>query len=109
MPDQPVTKFRATRQWAQQRIRTLAANTGNVRWGQHAREQMDKRGITDMDVLKVLRAGHIETDPIRSNQSDGWRVKVTKPHAGGREIGVVTVILDRGFLRLVTVEWEDCR
>lgn len=109
MPDQPLTQFRATRAWAKQRIRELAADTANVRWGQHARERMVERGITDTDVLKVLRAGYVETDPVRSDIGDGWKVKVVKPHAAGREIGVVTLILDRGFLRLVTIEWEDCQ
>ncbi|MGB7603211.1 MAG: DUF4258 domain-containing protein [Candidatus Sulfotelmatobacter sp.] len=109
MPNQPLTEFRATRAWARERIRELAADTANVRWGQHARERMVERSITDMDVLKVLRNGHIETDPVRSDKGDGWKVKVVKTHSAGREIGVVTVILDRGFLRLVTIEWEDCQ
>lgn len=109
MPDQPLTPFRATRAWAKERIRELAADTGKIRWGEHARQRMIERSITDMDVLKVLRGGYVETDPVRSNNGDGWTVKVVKTHAAGREIGVVTVILDRGFLRLVTIEWEDCQ
>ena len=109
VPDQPLTSFRATQAWARERIRELAADTGKIRWSVHARERMVERGITDVDVLKVLRSGHIESDPVRSDQGDGWKVKVVRAHASGREIVVVTLILDRGFLRLVTIEWEDCQ
>ena len=93
----------------QKRIRELAADTGKIRWTKHITEQMEARGITDGDVLRVLRRGDVETDPAPDNSVSGWKVKVVDKHPRGRAIGVVTIAMDRGFLRLVTAEWEDHR
>lgn len=107
--DQQPASFRPTRTWAQKRIRELAADTSKLRWTEHIMEQMEARDITDEDVLRVLRRGDVETDPVADKTSSGWKVKVVDKHPRGRAIGVVTIIMDRGFLRLVTTEWEDHR
>ena len=109
MTDPQPTSFRPTRARLQQRIRELALDTGRLRWTKHIMEQMEARGITDEDVLRVLRRGDVETDPVPSDSSNDWKVKVVDKHPKGRAIGVVTVVMNRGFLRLVTAEWEDHR
>jgi hypothetical protein len=38
-----------------------------------------------------------------------WQCKIVKHIRGGRDAGVVTIILHDGRLFLKTVEWEDRR
>jgi hypothetical protein len=64
------------------------------------------RGITTDDVLRVLRTGYVDEDPIETERGD-WKCKITKSVRGSRDIGVVTVIWQATRLVLITAEWED--
>lgn len=101
-----VAKLRLTRAGAQSRIRSIAQDSANLVWGNHARSRMTERGIDDGDVLRVLRGGFVDEDPVQTERGE-WQCKITKHIRGGRDAGVVTIILDTGRLFLRTVEWED--
>lgn len=103
-----VTAFRLTATEATRRIRRTAEKTGDVIFGHHALERMEERGITDAQVYEVLRQGLV-TDPPEGAEPGEWKCKIVKQLRGGREIGVVTIILRSGKLFIKTVEWEDVR
>lgn len=90
------------------RIRALASDSANVFFSPHARDQMFKRGITDLEALTVLRIGEIAGVPWIEEEIGGRACKVVFRPKGSRTIGVVTVILAVELL-VKTVEWEDGR
>ena len=90
-------------------IKTAAAKTENVFLSPHARKQMWSREITDVEVFKVLRSGMISGVPWNEPEIGGMACKIIGRHAGGRWIGVVTVVIYEGKLVVKTVEWEDRR
>jgi hypothetical protein len=99
--------FRLSAADAQERIRGIAWNSGDVIFTAHAEQRMEERGISMPDVLEVLRGGYIDEVPIREFDGE-WKCKITMRYQTGRTIGVVTVIVDdRNELIIVTVEWED--
>ena len=108
MPN-PAATLRLTAAIAQKRIRELSESTENITWTDHVLDQMEHRGITDGDVLRVLRTGYVDEDPIQTERGGEWKCKITRHARGGREIGVVTVIWHERRLILLTTEWEDQR
>jgi hypothetical protein len=101
-----IVAFGLTPGEAERRIKLAAVKTENVLFGDHASERMEERGITDAQIYEVLRRGHV-VDPPEKTQFGEWKCKMTKQLRGGRETGVVTIILKNGKLFLKTVEWED--
>jgi hypothetical protein len=92
-----------------ERIRRVAKESKNVGFSTHAEDRMDERGITDLDVLRVLRSGDIKGE-VEAGRSEGeWKAKVTAPIKGRREVGVVVLVIHNRKLRVKTVEWEDLR
>ena len=68
---------------------------------------MDERGITTLDVLRVLRTGDI-VGKIEAGKNLGeWKCKVVERRKRAREIGVATVVINATRLMIKTVEWED--
>lgn len=88
-------------------VRKTAADSQNVSFGKHARERLEKRGITDREAIKVLRIGELRGDIEPGTQRGEWKCKFVAPIKGSREIGVVTIVLANGRLFVKTVEWED--
>ncbi|GGZ21939.1 DUF4258 domain-containing protein [Asticcacaulis endophyticus] len=88
-------------------IRSLASDSSNVAFTEHALERMELRDITTPDALLVLRTGDIigDIEPGRSNGE--WKCKVVARKRASREVGVVTVVSQLGRLVIKTVEWED--
>lgn len=75
----------------------------------HALERMDERGITTTTTLDVLRNGRAKGE-VREGKKDGdWIVKIVRNVLGGRDVGVVTAVVRKGQLVVITVEWEDVR
>ena len=101
-----VVDMRLTPAVAQQRIRALAQDGGNVIWGAHVLERMDQRGLLRQDVLRVLRNGYVDDRPTKT-EFDEWKCKITLKIRGARVAGVVVIILLGGKLFPKTVEWED--
>lgn len=91
-------------------IRSLAKESRNVFFSEHACERMEERGIMDTEALGVLRLGHIEGEPRQGEEPGEIVVKMVFAKKRERAIGVVTVILKgREKLLVSTVEWEDER
>src|SRR5262245_54721386 len=97
-----LAQFRLTKNLARTKIRSLAQDSANLIWGNHARSRMSERGITDVDVLRILRTGHIDEEPRRTENGE-WQCKVTKYIRGGRDAGAVVIILHGNKLFLKTV------
>ena len=91
---------------AQKIVRDRAADSSNVIIGDHAHQRMCERGISDIDVYRILREGEVEGEPTKTEQGE-WKVKVCKRLKGNRDAGVVTIILHNNGLFVKTVEWED--
>ena len=104
--DHHLIPMRLTAAVAEKRIREIAEKSENVIFGNHARERMKEREIFDVDVLRVLRQGHIEEAPELTERNE-WKCKSTLKIRGTRTAGVVTIILHNGKLFIKTVEWED--
>jgi hypothetical protein len=91
------------------RIQHLAADSKNVGFSDHAEDRMEERGITDLDVFRVLRTGEI-SGAIEPGKHEGeWKCKVVAPVKGRREVGVATLVIRNRKLRIKTVEWEDLK
>ncbi len=88
-------------------IRSLAAVSENVFFSPHARTQMERRGITDAEAIRVLRVGEIAGLPWHEPDIGGRACKVVFKPRGSRAVGVVTVVLEAQGLLVKTVEWED--
>jgi hypothetical protein len=104
-----VAAWRLTAGIARKRVRELASDSRTLVWTDHIQQRMVERGISTLDVLRILRDGEIEDDPVRAHIPGDWRVKLVRRLEGRRTAGVVTVIAARGVLILVTAEWEDGR
>ena len=88
-------------------IRKAAAQSENVGFGRHARERMEERSVTILDVLRVLRSGHIKGEVEAGGRAGEWKCKTVKQIKGNRDLGVVTLLISKGKLFIKTVEWED--
>lgn len=109
-PPKPATvaKMALTADRAQERIRKIAIKSCDVILTDHALIRMGQRGITDIEVHRILRTGFVEEAPIDLENGE-WKCKVVKKVQSGREVGVVTIIMTKGQLLVKTVEWEDGR
>lgn len=91
-------------------IRERAKRSENVMFSPHAEEQMARRGITDVEVIRGLKLGEIAGLPWHEPEIGGRACKVVFRPRGSRAYGIVTVIMDaEELLLLKTVEWEDGR
>lgn len=88
-------------------VRKIAAQSGTIGWSDHVTERMELRGISRLDVIRVLKLGDIK-GPVEVGANEGeLKVKMAFKPKGRREIGVVTIVMRQGRLFLKTVEWED--
>jgi hypothetical protein len=88
-------------------VREMAAKSENVSFGEHARERMEERGITDREAIRVLRTGELRGDIETGTKRGEWKCKFVARIKGSREIGVITIVLVNSRLFVKTVEWED--
>jgi hypothetical protein len=93
-------------------VRKIAQDSANVFWRSsqyttHAATRMQERGITDLMMFEVLRSGFLSGTIKPGKNPNEWKVKMTKPMRGRREVGVVTLVIRQSRLFVVTVEWED--
>ena len=103
-----VLQFRLRPEKAEQIIRETALDTSKVILGDHTRERIEERGISDIEIYRLLQTGHVFEDPVRTEQNE-WKCKVIKKLKGTRDAGAVTIILHDGMLFVKTIEWEDWR
>src|SRR5260370_13137448 len=92
---------------AQKVVHRLAADTANIAWSPHAREQMVEREIIDRIAVEVLRTGYVKGEIEPGKIPGEWKAKLCKEVKGRREVGVVTLIVRAKRLFVKTVEWED--
>jgi hypothetical protein len=98
-----------TRAEAQKRIRDWARRESNIILTRHACDRMVERGITELDMKRVLRRGCLDGGVVQTDQGE-WKCKMTLRIRGEREIGVVVLILrNTGVLLVKTVELEGCQ
>jgi hypothetical protein len=88
----------------ERRVKALAEDSDNIILGAHAKERCEERGFTRLDVERTLRCGFVKGIVELTDQKE-WKGKLVK-EKGGRDMGVVTVVLLRGKLFVKTVEWE---
>jgi hypothetical protein len=101
-----VIQLRLERETLTERIRELARK-GAVSFSDHAFDRMDERGISDVQVQRVLQSGEIRGDIEPGRNAGEWKCKVVDQVKGMREIGVATLIIRNAKLFIKTVEWED--
>lgn len=93
-----------------QQVQNYAEQSENVFFSSHARERMQERDVTDVEVLRVLRLGMIDGRPWIEERGGDMACKVVQKQPCGRRLGVVTIIITaKGRLFVKTVEWEDVR
>jgi hypothetical protein len=102
-----VAQFKPRRRQLQEQIQKTAADSKKVAFSLHAQDRMEERGITTLDALRVLRTGDIKGEIEPGKNVGEWKCKLVARKKGSREMGVVTVVLSSGRLRVKTVEWED--
>lgn len=106
-PARPVVEFKPRVSDLEATIRKIAAGPDSPSISAHAWERMEERGITTLDILRVLRVGSIKGGLEAGKNAGEWKCKVVAKTKGSREIGVVTVVINRARLFVKTVEWED--
>jgi glucuronate isomerase len=74
--------------------------------GDHAKQRMKEREISDIEVYRILQTGHVMEEPSQTERKE-WKCKLVRALKGNREAGVVTIILHSKMLFVQTVEWED--
>lgn len=88
-------------------VRNLACQSGTIGWSNHVLERMEQRGISRLDVIRVLQFGDVK-GAVEAGANEGEvKVKMAFKPKGRREIGVVTIVMRLQRLFLKTVEWED--
>jgi hypothetical protein len=70
-------------------VRRLAEKSENVAWSDHALERMTERGITDVMAVDCLRFGSASGGIEAGANSGEWKIKMTRPVKGRREVGTV--------------------
>lgn len=106
-PAKAVLTFKPPAHQLVETIRGLASDSSNVMPSEHAFERMDQRGITLLDVLRVLQRGGIEGEIVSGANLGEWKCKVVERRRKARPIGVVTIVIKEKVLLVKTVEWED--
>lgn len=94
-----------TRQ-AERLIAQLAEDSSRILYTNHAEERMEERDVSMQDIERILKNGFCAEPPVRDNKGQ-WKCKLIRHHSGNRDVGVVTIILKRQELLIITVEWED--
>lgn len=95
-------------------VHALAMDSKNVRWQAagyqtHTVKRSTTRDITDQMMFEVLRTGMVKGDVEAGKYPGEWKIKLVKQMKGRREVGVVTIVVNRQKLFVKTVEWEDLR
>lgn len=103
----PVTALTPSARTIEVLVQQLAANTDNIAWSDHALERMFERDISDVVAVDVLRFGASKGAIEQGKNPGEWKVKMTMPVKGRREVGVVVLTVRNARLFVKTVEWED--
>lgn len=75
---------------AQERVRKLARNTGNIFWSEHAHVRMNERDIIMREALGTIRGGRIDGKIVPDGESR-WKMTLRRRFAG-RTVRVVVAV-----------------
>lgn len=70
-PGAAVVPFRMTASRAEAIIRETAQDSDNVIFGDHARERMEERDFSDLEMLGALRTGMVMEEPTKTPRWSG--------------------------------------
>ena len=90
---------------ATNKIREIAAESGNVSVTTHACEQMEARGFTMRDLLELLRNGYVDDKAQYNAETQEYKYKITRI-VDTRTAAAITVIIDDRRLLVITVMWK---
>lgn len=71
-------------------LREICADSGNVKFTDHARKRMAQRKVTPVQVIDCLVKGII-AEPGAPDMHGNWKLTMTR-RAGGREVQVAAAI-----------------
>jgi hypothetical protein len=92
---------------AQKCIRDWARKNAGVILTQQVCTAMTERGVSELDMRRVLRRGSLDGGVTQTAQGE-WKCKMTLRIRGERVIGAGLVILyDKETLLISSVLWED--
>ncbi|WP_426664090.1 DUF4258 domain-containing protein [Rhodanobacter aciditrophus] len=85
-------------------VREVIEDSARIIWTQHALDRMWDRGISDRQVLQVLRRGEVITDPSLSDDRN-WKFTMEADTAGDIVRVVLALDTDRmgNFVVVITV------
>ena len=86
-----VTQLELTRRSALKIIRELAEDSSKVIITHHARERMQQRNITDIQIFRCLLHGNMQDSPYRDPRGS-WKMKLENKSAG--DVVKVVIALD---------------
>lgn len=79
------------REEAAELVRQVVEDSAHIVWKEHAYVQMERRRVTDMQVLQVLGRGEVVSDPEWTEERN-WKFSMEADTAG--EVVRVVVALD---------------
>ena len=111
----PIAEIDSAEPWrpadATERLREMAQSPAlSLAYKIHARQREAERGITNSDVLFVLRTGFVTDDAVPASQSGRFKYEITgrSPNSNGRDIRLIVIPThETCTIKLVTLMWED--
>lgn len=91
-------------------IREIAINNKNIVYKLHAKERMEERGITILDVLYVLKNGFVYTAPEASTREGFFKYQIESKTQNSKNRTVRLVIIpdpDNLVIKIITVMFVD--
>lgn len=100
-PARPALPESLSRDQARDLIGQVLQDSANLIWKEHVYERMEQRGVTDMQVLQVLRRGAVTADPVFGRERN-WEVRMEADTGGERiRVGAAIDVNGMGFLVVV--------
>jgi hypothetical protein len=104
MPKSGIVPFRLADATAKHHLERIAADAERVKFTQHARSQMRRRGIGPELVLNCLRKGMITESPV-FNVKGNWQMRVERYASGENLACAVAIDLDEPRAIIITAFW----
>jgi hypothetical protein len=103
----PVVSLRPSLSSLEERVRDLAKR-GAVAVGSTASQSMLERDVSDLQVIRGMARGAVQGD-VQPGGDGEWICDVRDSANRTRGLASVTVIIRKGRLLLVTLNWEESR
>lgn len=88
-----------------ERLIQFILKNGKVEVSFHCKQvSMPKRGVNYVDLVNVLRSGHIVQSPEWSDEHQNWKYRVEGLDTEGDDLTAITVVFELNLmLRVITV------